>query len=181
MSANVTVKSERSALDALMRDLGQLTRASATVGYHDPTPVKPSVNPFSKDKTPRPSGLTVPELAAIQEYGTAGIPSRPYMRRALQSADELVNRVASEQFAAVVNGDASPTRAMAEVGDAVAGRVLDTLEDAASWAKPNSPITIANKPAGAPPLLAYHGQLRSELTYAVYDGDRQLLLEKPQS
>lgn len=176
MSPGVTVKSDRAPLDALMKDVAQLARASTTVGYHEPTPAKPG--PSLTGRPAKPSSLTVPELAAIQEYGTAGIPARGYMRRALQTSDELINRVAGVEIAKVANGDSSPTRAMAEVGDAVAGRVLDTLESTTSWAAPNAPLTVKLK-GHAVPLLGVNGQLRTELTYAVYDGDRQLLLEKP--
>lgn len=108
MSPRVTVKSQRTALDALMKGVAELARVSTTVGYHEPTPVKPSVNPFAKDKKPaKPSNLTVPELAAIQEYGTAKIPARPYMRRALQTSEDLINRVAGEEFAKVTDGTSS--------------------------------------------------------------------------
>jgi hypothetical protein len=162
-SVKITIQDE--ALRALLGDLGTLARASVTVGYHEPTPV---------DDT----GLDVPTLAAIQEYGTADIPARPFMRNGLRSAEPLLEYVASEALGKVALGESSPTRAMVAVGDAAAGRLVEQLETSKTWAQPNAPSTIRKKGYDFP-LYAGKGRLQDEMKYAVLDRDKQLLLEKP--
>lgn len=154
-------------LGKLMKDLHDLARLSTTIGYHEPTPV-----------TDTPS-LTVPQLAAIQEYGTKNIPARPFIRNGAKEAAGELEDVAAEVIGDLINdGVSSPVRTMAKIGDVAAGRVLEQLMTTSTWAAPNAPSTIRKK-GGDIPLFAKHGQLRSELKYAVMDKDSQLLLEKP--
>lgn len=185
VSPGVSLKVDRAAMDRLFQSIHTVARASAEVGYFNPTPVpepvRALVNP--SDSTPGATKvarapLTVIELAAIHEYGTAGIPSRPFMRHAMESAKPLLERVAAEELAKVADGKISPTRAMVEIGDAAAGRVLDTLETTKQWAKPNAPLTVALK-GGDTPLYAGHGTLREELRFTVLDAGKVLLTEKP--
>ncbi len=162
----VDVSFKDTGLRKLFEDLDRFTKLETTVGYHEPTPVEGS-------------SLTVPELAAIQEYGTRNIPARPFMRRAAKEAGPAIEEVAGEAIADLVNnGVASPVRVMDQVGDVAAARVLEQLLTTDSWATPNAPYTLARK-VGTTPLYAGHGRLRDELKYAVNYGDTQLLLEKP--
>lgn len=181
VSPGVRLRVDRAAMDKLFNTVQSMSRAGVQVGYPDPVTVKPSANPFAKDGgKPRPSNLTVPVLAAIQEYGTAGIPARGFMRKGAQDAMPLLERVAAEEIGKVADGKQSPTRAMDAIGDAAAGRILDALETTKQWAVPNAPLTVALK-GGDTPLLARHGQLRDELRYQVLDRDKVLLTERPRT
>jgi hypothetical protein len=168
MAASVGVKVTVD--DAAMRDMfaavEALARTSTTVGYHEPTPVPDS-------------GLDVPTLALIQEYGTAKIPARPFMRNGAKAAIPLLVHVAGDEIAKVVLVEQSAVRAFVAIGDAAAGRVLEQLETAGAWAKPNAPYTLKKKAPYTTPLYAGHGRLKDELKFAVLDRDHQLLLEKP--
>lgn len=179
VSPGVKLRVDRAAMDKLFKTVQSMDRAGVEVGYFEPTPVKPSANPFGGGEA-KASGLTVPVLAAIQEYGTANIPARGFMRKGARDAMPLLERVAGEEIAKVADGKQSPTRAMDAIGDAAAGRILDTLETTKQWAVPNAPLTVALK-GGDTPLLARHGQLREELAYRVLDGDKVLLTERPRT
>jgi hypothetical protein len=167
VSPGVRLRVDRAAMDRLFKTVQSMDRASAEVGYFDPTPVPGA--PF-----------TVPVLAAIQEYGTDSIPARGFMRRGARDALPLLERVAAEEIAKVSDGKQSPTRAMDAIGDAAAGRILDTLENAKQWATPNAPMTVELK-GGDTPLLAQHGQLRDELRYRVLDREKVVLTERPRT
>jgi hypothetical protein len=167
VTPGVKLKVDRKAMDKLFQSLVAVDRVTTEVGYFDPTPVPDT-------------SLTVPALAAIQEYGTANIPARGFMRRGAQQGMPLLERVAAEEMAKVADGESQPVRAMAAIGDAAAGRILDTLENAASWATPNAPETIRRKGHDTP-LLGTRGQLRSELQYAVMDRGREVLRERPRT
>ena len=69
---------------------------------------------------------------------------------------------------------------MDAIGDAAAGRILDTLENASQWAVPNAPHTLLHKP-GTTPLYAKHGALRENLKYSVLHNGNELLRERPRT
>jgi hypothetical protein len=167
VTPGVKVKADTTAMDKLFKSVREAASLTTEVGYFEAVPV-PDTN------------LTVPVLAAIQEYGTANIPARPFLRRAATNGMGLLERVAAEEMAKVADGKQSPVRAMDAIGDAAAGRVLDTLETAQSWAAPNAPETVKRKGHDTP-LLGTRGQLREELKYSVNDKGRELLRERPRS
>lgn len=152
-------------LAVLRKELQALARLSADVGYLEATPVPDS-------------SLTVPELATVLEYGNETIPERPFMRRAARAAEATLDDYAAKYIEAVVDGTTSPVRAMDAIADHVAGKVLEQLDTAASWATANDPDTIEAK-GGDTPLYAGHGTLRDELRYAVVDAGTRILTEKP--
>lgn len=161
----VTVTGEVEPLKELTDELRRLARLSAEVGYLDPVAVPDS-------------NLTVPELAAIQEFGTKDIPSRPFMRRAAAEAKQELDTVAARVVEQVVDGELGPVRAMDQIADAVAQHVLRQLDTTKAWADPNDPDTIEAK-GGDTPLYAGHGTLREGLRYAVVDQGTRILTEKP--
>ncbi len=165
VTPGVKLKVDRAAMDKLFKSVESVARMSTDVGYFDATPVPDT-------------SLTVPVLAAIQEYGTANIPARGFMRRGAQQGMPMLERVAAEEMAKVADGKQSPTRAMDAIGDAAAGRIIDTLETTQQWAAANAPETIRRKGHDTP-LLGTRGQLRSELQYAVLDRGREVLRERP--
>ena len=162
----VDVSFKDTGLRKLMEDLKRLADINTTIGYHEETPVEGST-------------LTVPMLAAIQEYGTKKIPARPFMRNGAKEAALEIEDVAAEALRDLINdGVSSPVRVMDQVGDVAAQSILEKLMTTQSWAKPNAEFTIQQKGYDYP-LYAGHGRLRDELKYAVNFRDQQLLLEKP--
>ena len=154
----VTVTGNLDPLKDLRACLAGLDDLDVSVGYHDPVLV------------PDSDGLTVPTLAAIQEFGTDDIPARPFMKRGAAAADDDVS---ARELAKVSAGTQSPTLAVQAIGQEIGRSILAELLTAGSWAEPNDPDTIKSKKSSTP-LYAGHGSLRKNLTVVVSRGGSEV-------
>lgn len=90
-----------------------------------------------------PNGMTIIEVAAIQEYGTATIPARPFMSDTAIEYEKKAADVMQEQLEKVIAGSISATEAADEVGLWFRGRINAHINNG-SWEE-NAPSTIRRK------------------------------------
>lgn len=112
------------------------------------------------------SGLTVAQVAAANEYGTARIPSRPAFRRALDANRPGIRTRIDAEAGAVLDGTRTVDQAFGRLGLYLQGlirREIVALRD-----PPNAPSTIERKGSSNP--LVDTGQYRQSITFQVVRG-----------
>ena len=100
------------------------------------------------------------QYAAYNEFGTKTVPARPFMRTAADTGRDKAGALMGQLARAVVGGRISGEQALDRVGLWFVDFVQQTIQNAASWAKPLSPRTIAAK-GSSKPLIDTRVMLRS--------------------
>lgn len=117
-----------------------------------------------------PDGTPVVVVALANEFGTEHIPSRPFLRRAAQDAQEGAAMQAAHATIENILDGGSPVKELAEVGRDLLDLVLDQIDGASSWATPDSNETVEAKRSTKP--LDDSGKLHDSMSWAVRkDGD----------
>jgi hypothetical protein len=114
-----------------------------------------------------PNGRSVAQIAAIQEFGTARIPARPFVRHALRSVGE-VQAVLRAESAAITSKNRKAPTACRRVAQAMAALVVRAIDESPGWAKPNAPETVRRKGSDHP--LIDTGLLRRSVHWRVVRG-----------
>ncbi len=109
-----------------------------------------------------PNGISVAEVAAVNEYGTSSIPSRPFMQQMADNHAEDVKRRAVSMGKSLASG-ASVEAELESLGEAAVKLVQDTIESGSFT--PNSPATMARKGSSTP--LIDTGLMKDSVTYEV--------------
>lgn len=144
-----TVTSKGPGLGPVLERLADLSKLRATVGYQGASGAAKAGD----------SDLSTATLAAIHEYGTENVESRPFMRRGAEQAQGKVQRLAAEVVVDVVAGKAhADTAGMERIGESVLDAVRHELDTVGSW-------------GGGPDLVDDDQSLRRGLTVAVRKGD----------
>lgn len=108
------------------------------------------------------SGLTIAELLAIHEYGTATVPARaPMATTFVQSRKSIGSFMAKVTKAVVEENKMTPDQGMALVGEFCVSEIRKTI--IAGLAPPLEPETIKRKGSSTP--LVDSGQLINGITY----------------
>ncbi len=120
------------------------------------------------------SGQSLPEIAAIHEFGAGNVPERSflratidanqkeYMSRVRSAFDGGLVRAANDQMGAMATTDAALKRLALKVQGDVRKRIADGIPPA------NSPATVKKKGSSTP--LVDTGQLRASITAVVRRG-----------
>lgn len=114
--------------------------------------------------------LTVPQLAAVQEYGAvagngAVIPPRPMLRTAVRKRGKQWIKQAEELSKAVMAGKVKGAEEI--FGALVADDVKAMINDSSNWT-PNAPATVRRKGKNTP--LIDTGAMRDAVDYRVHKG-----------
>lgn len=119
---------------------------------------------------PGADGLTVAELAAIHEYGSADglIPPRPFLRHTAEKNRAKFREALRLGVSDVIDRRATPLQAFAKVGALMSAAIVASIDRANDWATPNAPATIRRK--GHDRVLRDSGVLRSSQTWQVRRG-----------
>jgi hypothetical protein len=135
----------------LVRDLKAMRHATVKVGVR--------AGPKDGD------GVEVVDLAAMNEYGTEDIPSRPWMRHTADTAMTHTASLTGRLGVAVIAGRLSVDDALKTIGAFYKERLQNTIRHSKSWASPNAPSTIAMKGSDVP--LIDHGVLINTIDYVL--------------
>jgi hypothetical protein len=117
-----------------------------------------------KDKH-RPEGLTVLEVAYINEFGL-GVPERSFIRAWFDASEPENLRLAMRMLRGILSGTIALEDALAQMGAKFAGEVQRRI--AQGIPPPNAPATIAAKGSSTP--LVASGQMRQSVTWKVARG-----------
>lgn len=116
---------------------------------------------------PKDGELSLAQVAMWNEFGTARIPERPFLRclgeRRLQRQIIWLN---AQNLIAIAQGSMTEERALGILGSVAAGLVKGEIS--ANHFAPNAPSTIAAKGSATP--LVDSGQLRQSITWVLDEG-----------
>lgn len=158
MAANVkpgaTLVRKDTGLAAVFKSLKELPHYQVTVGIQG-----------TDLAAHYPDGTPVVVVALANEFGTKRIPARGFMRRAAQAAEEGAAVQAAQVTVENIIDGGDPVKEFAEVGRDLLDLVLDQIEGAPSWAKPDSNETIEAKGSTKP--LVDSGKLLNSMSWAV--------------
>ena len=112
-----------------------------------------------------PDGMDVASVAAIQEFGSASIPPRPFLRTAAENADPTLLAYTRGQLLALYMSGLSARGMIANVAAHHAEQQKNAVRTASSWSVPLAPTTAANKGHSRP--LYDSGLLLQSITYRI--------------
>lgn len=110
-------------------------------------------------------GFGLPDIAYINEIGTDNIPSRPFMSRALENAE---NEIASFASSEMSKPDYTAEKFFKKLGLMLTGKIKFQIRTSKSWATENAPATIKAKGSSQP--LVDNGTLLKSPDFKVYSG-----------
>ena len=108
-------------------------------------------------------GVAVIDYAIWNEYGTATIPKRPYMRRTADTSEGALKAVTTKWAKMLVGGTMTVDQVLHSLGQYYKMRIQGTIRNASSWATPLAPSTIRQK--GSTKILIDQGILISTIDY----------------
>lgn len=96
------------------------------------------------------SGVSLVDIAVINEYGTDTIPARPAMRDFFEKNRATIERAMDAAATQVQDGRMSPDVALGRLGELVVGGQKAHFQASSSWAVPNAPATVRRKGSSTP-------------------------------
>lgn len=109
------------------------------------------------------AGLSMPEIAAQNEFGTKFIPARPFMSTALDMNLNMINNFIARQYSLILRGKTTTDKALGLIGQMMTGLIQKRIRQIVL--PPNSPRTIAIK-GSSKPLIDF-GQMIQSVSYVV--------------
>lgn len=108
-------------------------------------------------------GIDMVVVAAANEFGTAAIPERSFMRSAIDLNYQLIKIMVRDNFGDVLDGSLSYDSFVKRIG--IFGKTLIQMRinQSTAWAKPNSSATKALKGSAHP--LVDSGDMRKHIDY----------------
>lgn len=116
---------------------------------------------------PYPRGQSVTEVAQWLEYGTERMPPRPFMQQARYRFNEVKSVLRDEQHA-IVFGNRTAETAIRRVAQKMGEIVVNSIDDARSWAAPLAQSTVEKKGHDRPLIETEH--LRDAIHWQVVEG-----------
>lgn len=148
--------------DALKRRLVKLADASVRVGV------------VAEQMHDAESGIGLPELAAIHEFGSpaARIPERSFIRRTLGDKRDSIATLCARLTGAVVEGKMDEQRALGLLGAYTSGEIKKFVLSGPHIPPPLKPVTIERKSSDRP--LVDTGRLAAAITWLVVRGGNEV-------
>jgi hypothetical protein len=117
---------------------------------------------------PAQDGVQVVDYAAMNEFGTEDIPSRPFMRHTADTQEDNTRSYVRRLIGPMIDGTMPVEHVLSAIGLFYRDRLQNTLKQSKSWAKPNAPATIAMKSSSTP--LIDDGVLSNTIDYQIVRG-----------
>lgn len=126
------VRDDRRRLDAILREVDRLKRATVTLGIHGDAGQHEG------------AGVTVAQVGAFHEFGTSDVPERSFLR-ATVDGDRTIMETAEDAVRAVATGDMSAEKAANRVGVVGVGAIKRRIQSRIP--PPLSEATVARRQA----------------------------------
>lgn len=107
--------------------------------------------------------LSMPEIAAANEFGTKHIPARPFMSTAVDLNLTSINKYIERQWGLILIGKSDVEQSLGLIGQYMTGLIQKRIRQIVL--PPNSPTTIAIKKSSKP--LIDFGQMVQSVRYIV--------------
>lgn len=155
----MTVRDVDKGWNALVKRVFDMQRPRVAVGIFEADGQKPAGD-----------GMTLIEVAVINEFGGGNVPERSFLRAWFDENIDVARETLAKLLQAVVAGRLTKEQALDQFGLSLQAQVQARI--ARGVPPPNAPSTIAKKSSSKP--LVYKGQLRSSITIAVDMGTGEL-------
>lgn len=120
----------------IQREMRRLNRSFVTAGVHR------SAGSYPGERT------TVAMVAAFNEFGTSRIPSRPFIRNAVDTNRAKLNAMSLLEFRAISGGRRTAKQALDRIGFSLMSMIQTSIQRSPTWAVPNAPSTARRKRRG---------------------------------
>lgn len=141
-------------LKRIQKELALIEKSYVLVGFQAGTTTKTQ----QKGTRTKKSGLSMPEIAYINEYGTKTIPARPFMSTSFDENREKINNFIQTNFDKILIGETTVSKSLGLLGIAMVGLIQKKIREIRS--PPNSPRTIKIK-GSSKPLIDFGQMIQS--------------------
>jgi hypothetical protein len=121
-----------------------LDKSYVLVGFQEGETTKTQI----KGDREKEGGLSLPQIAAANEFGTKSIQARPFMSTSFDENRTKINQFVQAQYGLVLDGKSNAAVALGRVGLAMVGLIQRKIREIRY--PPNSPRTIAIKRSSKP-------------------------------
>lgn len=99
---------------------------------------------------PSQDGVPVVQYATFNEFGTAEIPARPFMRITADNSEKPTKTFAQQLVKRLIDNQINANGVLNSLGMFYQARIRATIRSSRSWAVPNAPSTVAAKGSSTP-------------------------------
>lgn len=131
-------------MEDIERELKKLNGSYVLVGFQEGSVTKSQ----TKDGRHKKAGLSMPEIAAANEFGTNDIPARPFMRTSYDENKQRIDRAIQSEYVKITQGKTTVKRSLTTLGVFMVDQIKMKIR--AIHTPPNSPKTIAKKKSSKP-------------------------------
>lgn len=152
-------RDNRNRFDRIIEQIDLMQHSYVIIGFQEGT--------VTRDQTMgnrhKQGGQSMADIAAQNEFGTARIPARPFMRTSFDENRTRLSQVIARQYGLILDGNSTVRRSLGLMGLFMQDLVVAKIREIQN--PPNSPRTIARK-GSSKPLIDF-GQMVSAVTYRV--------------
>lgn len=143
----------------IQKQVASFKKASVLVGFQKGSTTQPQV----KGTREKEGGLSMPEIAFTNEFGSKRVPARPFMGPSFDENLQRINKLINIEYSAVKSGKYNAKKAFERIGLFMQGEIQLKIRSITS--PPNSPATIERK-GSSKPLIDF-GQMIQSVTSKV--------------
>ncbi len=143
----------------IQKQIALLNGSHVKVGFQEGTVTTTQV----KGKRKQTAGLSIPQIAAENEFGTKIIPARPFMSTSFDENKTLINRAIQGEYNKIIAGKRTTETSLGLIGQLTTKLIVQKIR--AIISPPNSPRTISIKKSSKP--LIDFGQMVQSVRYKV--------------
>lgn len=149
-----TFKQYRKKFDEVVGNLERFADSYVLIGFQEGSVTKSQV----KGKRRKQAGMSMPEIAAQNEFGTKTIPARSFMRTSFDENRDRISQIIASEYDKIIGGASTVKRSLNLIG--LFGVDLIQQKIRAIHFPPNSPRTIAAK-GSSKPLIDFGQMIQS--------------------
>jgi hypothetical protein len=128
----------------IQEQLKLIDRSVVKVGFQQNTVTH---NQTKRNRT-KVAGLSMPQIAADNEYGTRKIPARPFMSTSYDENSREINQIISIEYNKILAGKRTVEKSLGLIGQYMKGKIQQKIRQIRF--PPNSPVTISIKKSSKP-------------------------------
>lgn len=144
---------------AVVAEINKMNGSYVKVGFQEGEVTKSQ----TKGQRSKKAGLSMPEIAAQNEFGTDRIPARPFMRSAVDMNRAKLDKAISGEYDKIVAGESTVKKSLNLIGLFMTGLIQKQIR--ATYYPPNAKSTIEMKKSSHP--LIDFGQMIQSVRHVV--------------
>lgn len=141
------------------KEMRKFSKSSILVGFQEGTKTRKEI----KGERSKEGGLSIPEIAASNEFGDGKIPPRPFMSTSFDENRGKIVNIVGRQIARIEGGSRKASFALDVIGLSLVTMIQTKIDQIVT--PPNSPVTIKLK-GSSKPLIDF-GQMRQSVRHKV--------------